>query len=64
MVEEKELGKEVTVAIVAWVVHTELNFGHFLSNFGSKDMVEIEDIEQKEVETIGSMVKENVLEEE
>jgi len=47
VVEEQKLGKEVTAAVVAWVVQAELNFGHFLSNSGSKGIVEIEVIERK-----------------
>lgn len=62
MVQEQELGKEVTTTVVAWVVQAELNSRHFLSNSDSKDTVGIEDIEQ-DMETIGSRVKEIVLKE-
>ncbi len=63
MVEEQELGKKVTTTVVAWVVQAELNYGHFLSNSSSKGMVGVEDIEQEEMETLGSRVKETVLKE-
>ena len=36
---------------------------NFLSNFGSKNMVEMEGIEKEERETIGSMVRKDELEE-
>lgn len=39
------------------MVQAKLNSGHFLSSSGSKGMVGIEDIEQEEMETIGSRVK-------
>lgn len=63
MVEEQELRKEVIAAVVTWVVQAKMNSRNFLSNFDSKDMVRIEDIEQEEMETIGSRVKEIVLKE-
>ena len=44
MVDEEKLGKEVTAVVVAWVIEVEMNSGHFLSNSGSKEIVEIEDI--------------------
>jgi len=45
------------------MVQAELNPSHFLSNSGSKVMVGNEDIEQEEMETIGSRVKGIVLKE-
>lgn len=64
MVEKQEFGKEVTVAIVAWVIQAKMNSGNFLSHSDSKDMVEVEDIGQRDMETTGSRVKETVFKEE
>lgn len=63
MVDKQEFGKEVTAAIVAWVIQEKLNSRHFLSSSISKDMVEIEDTGQREMETIGSRVKGTLLKE-
>jgi len=52
-----------TIIFVALVIQEGMDLRNFLSNFEAKDMAEIEHIGKLERETIGSKMKETVMEE-